>query len=311
MTMKKYIFKSLTFFLAVTMLTSCLKDDSLVLDPEKGNNVIEFANLGQIVSIGTPSPLYSFAYAISDNPVLPITVSYSGPEATAPQDITVKIAVGTQAKIDEYNTATGNHFEMLGAASYTLSATQVIIKAGTSKATFNVALKPSTFSFSISQVLPLTITSVSSGVISGNFGTILLGVAPKNAWDGIYAVTAGNIQRYTAPGVPTVNDGLNGSVVGNPDIVFTSLNSTTSAFSNLTWHGGGGIGGIDNLQAVVDPATNLVTMKALGNTSLRNIPGSVNKYDPATKTFTLNFEWNPTSNRRAVTGLVITYKGIR
>lgn len=306
--MKKNILKSIVLFLAVTSLTSCLKDDSLVLDPAKGVNVIEFANPAQIVAIGTPHPLYSFSYATTVTPSLPITVSYSGPEATAPADITVNIAVGNVSTINAYNTATGSTFQMLNSAGYTLSAQQVVIKAGTSKASFNVLLKPSAFDFSKSEVLPLTITSVSSGIISGNFNTILLNVSAKNIYDGVYNVTAGNVQRFTAPGVPTVNDGLNGDLAGNPDVSLQTIDLNTVQVNGLTWHGGSsGIAGIDNLRATIDPATNLVTMTALGNATLRNIAGTVNRYDPAAKTLTLNFEWNPTANRRAVTGLVLKY----
>ena len=52
-------------------------------------------------------------------------------------------------------------------------------------------------------------------------------------------------------------------------------------------------------------------MKALGNATLKNIPGAVNSYNPATKTFTLNFDWNQTVNPRVVTGLVLKYKSAR
>jgi hypothetical protein len=188
--MKKYIYKSLALFLAVTSLTSCLKDDSLVLDPAKGHNVIEFANPAQIVTNGTPFPLYAFSYDIAATPSLPITISYSGPEAAAPQDITVKFAVGNESAINAYNTSQGSHYVMLGSGSYTLSTNEVVIKAGTSKATFNVVFKPSTFNLNAAEVLPLTITSSSSGIISGNFNTILLNVAAKNKYDGMYTITA-------------------------------------------------------------------------------------------------------------------------
>jgi len=310
--MKKNILKSLALLLAVTSLSSCLKDDRLVLDPAKGHNVIEFANPAQIVQNGTPSPMYSFSYEFASTPTLPVTVSYSGPEATAPQDITVKIAVGALSKITEYNTATNNSYTMLQSGSYSLSATEVVIKAGTSKATFNVLLKPSTFNLAAAEVLPLTITSASSGIISGNFNTILLNVSAKNTYDGIYAMQAGSfVQRYSSPTTPTVGDALNGSTVANADLTLTTVGANTVQIGNLKWAGNNsGVGGIDNLQATVDPATNLVTMKALGNATLANIPGSVNKYDPATKTFTLNFDWNQTGAKR-VYSLVIKYKSSR
>lgn len=199
------IFAVLT--LATVILPGCLKDNTIVLDPAKGVNVIEFANPGQIVADGTPHPLYSFSYAATAKPTLPITISYSGPEAKAPQDITVKFAVGDESTIDAYNTATESDFVMLNSGGYTLSANEVVIKAGTSKATFNIVLNPSAFDFSKSEVLPLTIKSVSSSQISGNFNTILINVAAKNKYDGVYAVT-GTMVDVTNATLTHVNDAL-------------------------------------------------------------------------------------------------------
>jgi hypothetical protein len=196
--MKNNIFKSIVLLLTVTSFTSCLKDDSLVLDPDKTSNVIEFANPAQIVANGTPFALYSFSYELASSPSLPITISYSGPEVTAPRDITVDFAVGSVADIETYNEATDESYELLQPTSYTLSTNQVVIKAGTSKATFNLLLKPSTFDFSKSEVLPLTITSASSGIISGNFKTILINVSAKNKYDGLYAVTGTMVDATNA-----------------------------------------------------------------------------------------------------------------
>ncbi|MGY3055016.1 hypothetical protein ACVWYG_003227 [Pedobacter sp. UYEF25] len=202
--MKKNILKFIALSLVVTSFTSCLKDNSLVLDPAKGHNVIEFANPGQIVTNGTPHPLYSFSYQSTATPSLPITVSYSGPEATAPQDITVKFGVADTSTIGEYNRATDGGYVPLNAAAFTLSANEVVIKAGTSKATFNVLLKPSAFNFNKSEVLGLTITSASPGIVSGNFNTILLNVSAKNQYDGQYTITA------TAPMTDATNPALKG-----------------------------------------------------------------------------------------------------
>jgi hypothetical protein len=205
--MKKYIYITLSFIVAVSFLTSCLKDDSLVLDPEKGHNVIEFANPVQIEQTGTPFALYGFSFEAVASFDLPITVSYSGPEASAPEDITVKVRVGDASAITAYNTATGSTYEKLNAAGTDFTETDVIIKKGTSKGTFNVVVKPNSFDFSKTEVLPLTIVSASSGIISGNFGTILLRVSAKNKYDGLYEVT-GTMVDVTAPLLTHVNTAL-------------------------------------------------------------------------------------------------------
>lgn len=216
----KNIIKAITLLLVVTSFTSCLKDNRLVLDPAKGHNVIEFANPAQIVSNGTPHPLYQFSYDATSTPSLPITVSYSGPEVAAPQDITVKFAVADTSSIGQYNRATDNSYVALNSSGYTLSANEVVIKAGTSKATFNVLLKPAAFDFTKAEVLALTITSVSSGIISGNFNTILLNVSAKNKYDGQYTVTA------TAPMTDATNASLTGLYPENKmSLITTGPNS--------------------------------------------------------------------------------------
>lgn len=297
--MKKYIYKSLALLLGVSTLTSCLKDDTLVLDPAKGRNVIEFANPAQIVTIGTPYAMYAFSYAATATPSLPITVSYSGPELNAPNDITVNVSVGNESTITEYNTATDNEFAMLQPASYTLSTNSVVIKAGTNKATFNVLLKPSSFDFSKSEVLPLTITSVSSGTISGNFSTILLNVSAKNKYDGVY--------RYF--GLYEAND-RSGFLTGQEFEYPRNVRLVTSGAAKanlynefysdflipLITNTGGTSGlGQTNLLLEFDPTTDKViaasnAITAATNGRKMNLDLTANNYvDPATKNIFVTF----------------------
>ncbi|MCX2472808.1 hypothetical protein OQZ33_00555 [Pedobacter sp. MC2016-05] len=139
----------------------------------------------------------------------------------------------------------------------------------------------------------------------------MINVGTTGAYDGIYTIGAGSsVQRYSAPNVPTVGDALNGSLEGKPNLTLSAIDANTVQIATLTWATGAALAGIDRLQAVIDPATNLVTMKSLTNLTLKNVSGKVNKYDPATKTFTLNFDWNQTTAPRAVS-LVIRYKSDR
>lgn len=161
--------------------------------------------------------------------------------------------------------------------------------------------------------MAFVITDLGNIVASSSLSdTVIVQIGLKNQWDGIYSVEDGNVQRYTAPGTPTVGDALNGSLAGNPDVSLETVSDNTVEIIGLTWHGGtSGIAGINNLRATVDPATNLVTMSALGNATLKNIAGATNTYDPATQTFTLNFDWNPTGAKREITNLVLKYKAAR
>jgi hypothetical protein len=297
--MKKYIYKSLALLLGVSSITSCLKDDTLVLDPAKGHNVIEFANPAQIVSIGTPYAMYAFSYESSATPTLPITISYSGPEANAPNDITVNFSIGTEAVITAYNEATDNEFALLRPTSYSLSSNQVVIKAGTSKATFNVLLKPSTFDFSKSEVLPLTITSVSSGIISGNFSTILLNVSAKNKYDGVYKYFG----LYEANDRPTFLIGKEFEYAEHVQLVTSGAakaNLYNDAYSDyliplVTSTGGTSGLGQTNLVLEFDPATDKVisasnAITAATNGRKMNLDLTANNYlDPATKNIFVTF----------------------
>lgn len=302
--MKSQIIKALSLLLAASTLTSCLKDDRLVLDPEKGHNVIEFANPATINTIGSIYPLYVFSYALGANVNLPITVSYSGPETGAPEDITVNFAAGTQAQVDAYNDDQEEEYSLIDPASFALSATSVVIRKGESKATFNVTLRPSTFSLTESLVLPLTITSASSGVISGNFKTILLNVGAKNAYDGTYSLR-GTIARNSATGPDLALGGY------RKDKTTTLITAGLSSNKfQAKWKDGSNVGGVDNLTLTVDPTTNKVNVTSSGTTNFRNTPGYDNRFDPATKTFYLAYDWGTAPATRIVVDTLI-YQGVR
>ncbi|RZK25062.1 MAG: DUF1735 domain-containing protein [Flavobacterium sp.] len=311
--MKRNILKTLSLLLTISCFTSCLKDDSMVLDPEKaGANLVDFQNPGDIVIHGSTTPLYVFSFPISTTPTLvPLTVAYSGAEDAAPNDITVNIGLAAQSVIDQYNTEQKVALNAMPASWYTLSATSVVIPKGKKTATFNVAVKTDMIDLTKSYVVPLKLTSPNA-LVSSNFGTALFQVGAKNKYDGIYSSVAGNIQRYSSPGNPTTGDALNGSLAANPDLTLVTIDANTVSILNYKWgNNQGGIGGIDGLYAKVDPVTNQVTMSSVLRPDLVNMPGKENKYDPATKTYTLNFWWNQAGATREITNWQFKYKGPR
>ena len=282
--MKKNIIKSIALFLTVTSLTSCLKDDSLVLDPAKGVNVIEFANPGQINVIGSIYPLYVQSYDVVPEVTKTITVSYSGPETEAPEDITVNIALAPTSVITEYNDNQHEEYELMPASNYTMTTTSVVIKKGTSKASFNILFKPTTFDLGKALVLPLKITSVSSGTISGNFNTILLNVGAKNRIDGLYSYKT-SATTYLVPNaddkdVPLVTSGAN--------TVKTNLLNT---YANIITYS-------------IDPITNKVTVVGGFGTPITD---PVSNYNPTTKV--MYVKWVTTTGRNFEE--TYTYTGVR
>jgi len=295
------------------LFTSCLKDKELIGPDADGavSNIIEFGNIDVIASqVSSEVPLFikSFDALPSVDLVIPIKiVGVYNPSS----DIKVTVEIDNNL-ITYYNDYQDGNFLALPSANFTVSSYDVVIPKGQRSANLVVKLLGEKYDFDNTYALGLKIKSISEGVISGNFGSVLIATIPKNIYDGIYTSIDGYVQRYTAPGSPTIDDILNGSMKGNPDVTLSSVDAETVEVGNLRWAGGtSGIAGIDNLRLRIDPATNLVTVYSVGNPTCKNIPGSVNKYDPDTETFTLNFHWNPTANMREVTNLVLKYKGSR
>lgn len=295
--MKKQHLKTiLAAGLLMFSLSSCLKDDSTALDPAKGVNVIEFDNPGQVSVIGSTTALYSLAYPIvPTNTLVPVTVSYSGPEATAPQDITVSVGLGDMATITEYNTENHENYEMIDAGVYTIEATSVVIPKGQSKATFNVSIKTSQFNLVKKYALPLKISSASFGTISGNFGKILLNLAAKNKYDGKYQFIA----TQSATDRPTFLIGTQYTYPADVELRTTGPNSNNlynAAFGDFliplitSTNGVSGLGST-NLEFTFDPTTNKVLSAA--NKIAAPANGRAMSLD-ASANATSNF-WDPVS----------------
>jgi len=306
-------------FLTVISLSSCLKDKFDIINADGSTPVVEFKNPG-FISGETPEGATSysvFAFAYENGTAVEKTyvVQLTGPDP-AESDITLSIGANAAAvatlNAEKSVASTFVPFTVMPTALYTILTPTVVIPAGQRTAVVRVRYNTTIFNYAFRYALPLAITSGGGKNISKTFGTILLSVAAKNAYDGIYGSSSGAVQRYGSPGVPTVGDALNGSIANNPDLTLTTINATTTEIGNLRWAGGGSlVAGIDNLRATVDPVTNLVTMSSVGNATLRSTPGKTNTYDPATKTFTLNFDWGQTTAPREITNLVIKYKASR
>jgi hypothetical protein len=315
--------KTLKFYISIlsviVIFSSCLKDKFNVIDPSNGSAAVVEFKLGiPPMSETSEGALYT-GYALAYPSQAAITATYmvnvTGPEP-AKQDVVVNIGSKTGA-VAAFNAdkQLGNPayagFTELPANLYTILTPTVTVKAGQRTAEVQVEYKTSSFDFTKRYAFPLSITSATGVNVSRNFGTVLLNVSPKNAWDGIYSMEAGSsVTRYLDPTTPA-NDALSGSIAGNSDISLASVGANTVEITGLKWAGNAsGVAGVDNLRITVDPVTNLCTMQSLGTASLANIAGQDNKYDPVTKTFRLNFDWNQTGTKREMT-LVIKYKGSR
>lgn len=315
--MKKY-YKYLGCLILITVLafgfSSCIKDDYKALG-EAGTPSVKLGEAPENVLYMSP---FSDSRVIDLGTVRRDEVRKSDVEKT----YTVTI-INVEDSIDAYNDANDTHYSVIPDSIYTLVTGKGVEStgSGTYKITFapgvtavpiSILVNGAKWDLSQSYAFYFKITEPSGKQITADHEELLAVIAIKNEYDGVYSIKSGDILRYTNPTTVEDPSTLNGTIAGNPDLVLSTINLTTVEIANLTWFGGtSGVAGINNLQATVDPVTNLVTMKALGNGTLRNIEGEVNEYDPDTQTFTLNFEWNPTANKRTVTNLVISYKGAR
>lgn len=266
--MKNFINKTLALLVTTALLSSCLKDDSVVLDPTKGINVIEFENTADIARAGSSIPLYVHSYPISATPTtLTVTVNYSGPASGAPEDINVKVALGDVSSINQYNTEQKTSFVLLDPAAYSLGNLDLTIAKGQKKASFDVKLNTNKFDLSKATVLPLKIVSASSGTISGNFNVILLNVGAKNAFDGVFTYTT----SATTSLVPNKNS--------TTDLITVDATTVRMSPGLLDTYS-------NAVSYTVDPLTNAVTVTC-PSLGVQTPQDTRSKWDPATKTMTV------------------------
>ena len=285
--MKKII--NLFFFGLLTVgLSSCLKDKSLTLPDADGaiKNVIEFANPDFISSpVSSKYPVFVKSFDIAPTGNLTLTVNYAGVEA-APTDINIVVALDP-AILTAYNSKIVKDardaaielgedpddaeddvheelFEALDPSLYTLGNLNLVIPSGQRTATLDLGLKPDQFSFTKNTALAFKIVSASTGVVSGNFGSIIVKIGAKNSYDGTYTYTTSAITSL----VPNANKTVT---------LVTSSSTTVSLSPGL-------LGTYSNqVLYTIDKATNAVTVTC-PSLGVQTPQDTRSKYDPATKT---------------------------
>jgi hypothetical protein len=184
--MKNMKIKILALSATVIMFASCLKEGAMNTDPSAATNVIELANTGDNTAPAGIAGYYADLGVLGagDSAKFNINVHYTGP-GTANSDITVTLA-SNPASLTTYNTANGTSKE-IPPATVASFPTSVVIKKGTSQTTVQATVKISPdFDYSKAYALPIKITAVSSGLISGNYGVSVYAFGVRNKYDGVY-----------------------------------------------------------------------------------------------------------------------------
>ncbi len=304
---KKLLFSILLGYLMISF-TSCIKKEVTPLTDEGSTFV-------KILGGGSPA-------TVIKNPIdfvtTPQTFTVCDLRRDAPNSQALAKTTSIIVRDDTAAVRAANpNYLLMPAAWYTLA--DGLTRAGGVGGTYNINFNPGDFAKEIRITVPnaqvmnpsslyglgFTITGVSAdGKISFE-RSVVVEIGAKNPWDGVYSVVSGTVTRYTAPGVPA-NDALSGPLAGNPDIFLITVGATALAIppagvlGGLFWAVGNNsmVAGIDGIRVVVDPVTNLTTASSSGNATFGNWAGQPNNYNPATKTFNLNFRWNPTSTTR-------------
>ncbi len=215
-------------------------------------------------------------------------------------------------------------------------------KTGGQGGTFTITFAPGEFSKSIYVTVPnatlldpslvyglgFTVMTADQGAKISTQKSTVVEIGAKNAYDGIYTVVSGFVQRYSGPGPtnPICCDNLTGPLGNgqNDDVIMFTTGAqtvgipTSGEVGRLTWSylttPNSGVAGIDGIRLTVDPSTNLVSSKSEGyatsNATFANFPGYACKYIPSSKTFDMNWRWNPVTTTRDYQ-VMLKYKGPR
>ncbi|QHS54997.1 DUF1735 domain-containing protein [Mucilaginibacter sp. 14171R-50] len=320
--MKKYL-GILLLAISTTSLTSCLKDGPVNLPPGGSPPVIEFSTnlfVAPTSDVNSPVALYTKSYDVVPSATLELTIGYTG-GAPAPEDITVNLDNDGADKIAAYNEYKDANYEMLPAEFFSGMPSSVVIKKGENFAKFTVTVKPDQFDFAKSYALPFHIASVSSGTVSGNYGTILVSVGAKNKYDGVYKVTGSyhdlSFPAYTGyfPYTADLETISAGTVdVFNEDLgTYGFLFYTNNANGDISYYGS------FSPEFTFDPATNKIIkvenaygqLAGANKRSAELDPSGVNEYDPATKTFKVKYFMYQLGAKRLTFDETYTYQGPR
>lgn len=277
----KFLAFSCAGMLMLAAGTGCLKDEAydnhqanVVID--KNSKVVEV--MGPI--IGSYGQVLNFS--TGDTTFKMVTVNLAS-EQPAPEDIQVTLVVDP-AVITEFNNRnpTLTQLSPLPAANYNFPTLTITIPKGSREAELSGKIINPAFLETGKFALGLRIASTSPNYnISGNYGKQVIALRVKNKYHGLYHATGVFIHPTAGPR----------DIDEDKELVTVEPNSVQA---NL-----GDLGGAGYQMILTINADNTVSIAKFGATPNIDYQGP-NTYDPATKTFTLNYSYNGAGGPRIV-----------
>jgi hypothetical protein len=298
----KYIFKNIYVALIVPLLfTSCLKDKEIIGPDADGSvsNVIEFGDITSITSgIKSTYPLYIQTFDIVPSYDINVPVKLVGVFNKEEVSVTVEV---DNSILSTYNDENETDYVEAPNSFYTIGSSEVVIPNGERESKFNLKMLPENFDFDNNYAIGLRIKSINkgSGVISGNFGAIILAVSPKNPLDGQYTWT-GTLEDVTAPAFTSATTRRTYTVqlrtIGPDKVAFYDpyvwADYMYPFYTGTGWSGYGSFAPVftfDLTTNKITAVTNYYGQPAANTRSAELDPAGENTYDPATKTIKVSY----------------------
>ena len=293
--------KNLFLGLFIISLSSCLKADDMNIDAVKyKTNVIEIANTGDnLTNTGVPG-FYSDigVVAAGASKTININIHYTGP-GNAPNDITVTLS-SDAATLAKYNTENGVT-KVVPPGTVVTFPTSVVIKKGTNLTTVEGKITVSSdFNFSAAYGIPVKISKVSEGIVSGNFGNAVYSFGVRNKFDGNYTVT-GTMVDYANAGLTGRYPMSAGLVTSGANTVRLYDNAIGGIYHSIlsgastSYYGSFGVEFTIDASNKVTSVINVYGQPAGNGRSAEIDPSGANSWDPATKTLKVKYWMNQPS----------------
>jgi hypothetical protein len=179
--LKKSWLSAAIFVLAISSLSSCLKDTGPVQDFSKSPALVSF----QYTGAASQDMVTSILPGTNDSVGIEVTVSTHLGTLTSPVVVTLALDPDSLAT---YNAANGTTYTMLDPADYTANL-QVTIPPGQQIVDFTIHINESLIDFTTDPILIFKMTTATGATIATNLSVVVIPLKLRNPYEGSYTVT--------------------------------------------------------------------------------------------------------------------------